>query len=443
MNNIILAIVMLTVLPILASVLLGLLRGSRRSLLRLGLVLVSLVLAFALCGVVANALLGVDVSRFVEGDGSMTVSEYLQQILLSDIPDGVTTIALAIVQSMVKVVVFLLLFLLFRFLTWAIAYPICKIFVKPKTVHNPDGSTGKKKRRLIGSVFGLVQGVVVAACVCVVMTGLLVQTNKIVVMANDLEELAGGMQTMSQDDGIRVIDEDTVNPEQPSDNPFDDVVNIISEYVDSGIGKFYNDIGAKPFNWLSTVKNANDNRVTLSGQIDAIRGVVDMAKELMNFQNINFEDLFAEGNVDAIRDIFNALQNINDNLSKESKDTIKSVIADLGDELGLPIDLSDVDFNEIDFSEEGEAFTKLLEYRNNEKIEPDDVEDILENIVNSSLILDVLGSNAEVDIGSQLKANDSEEYLNVIEDKIAEMETSGKYDQDKIDSLKIIFGMNA
>lgn len=440
MNYITLAMTSLTVLPILLSVLLGLLRGSRRSLLRLGLVLVSLVLAFALCGVVARSILDANITKFIPGEGMdyTTVSEYLQQTLLPGMPDGVTNIALAIVQSVVKVVVFLLLFLALRFLTWAIVYPICKIFVKPKKVQHSDGSVGVKKRRLIGSVFGLVQGVAVAACVCVVMTGLLVQTNKVVAIANELGELTDGV-TVAMDD-----DDFTVEPEQPSDNPLGelgDLGNMIGDYADSMLGRFYNDVGAKPFDWLSQV-TVDGNKVTLSGQIDAIRGVVDMAKELMRFQNINFEDLFAEGNVETIQDIFNALQEVNSKLSSESRGTIKNVLVELGDQLGLPIDLSGVDFNEIDFGKEGEVFTNLLEYRNNETIKPDEVGDILENLVKSDLILDVLGSNAEIDLGSQLKANDNQEYLDAIESKITEM-ASGDYDQDKIAKLKSIFGMNA
>ena len=456
MNYITVAIVALMVLPILVSVLLGLLRGSRRSLLRLALVIVSVVLAFALCGVVAKPMLGADISNSVGAEGPMTVEQYLVQMLGEAIPDAVTAVLLAIVQSIVKVIVFLLLFLVFRFLTWAIVFPILKIFVKPKKVRYTDGSTGRKKRPFLGLLVGLVQGAVVALCICVVLNGLFMQTNKIVTMASDLGSISE-QQTMTladaEEDGDEEFDPDdgyNKDDEQPSENPLEDLGEfgaMLSEYTESKLGAFYNKIGGKAFDWLSEVENANGDKVTMSGQLDAIRGVVEMAKELMNLKDINFQNLFAEGNIDAIRDIFNSLQNINGNLSKESRDTIKGVLSSLSEELDLPVDLSDVDFNKIDFGKEGEIFVELLEYRNNDEIKPEDVKDMLESMVESDLILDVLASqDGLVDLGSQIRGEENsnghnDEYVQTIEDTIAAMEGNSDYDQEKVAKLKSIFGL--
>lgn len=473
MNYIIVAMLVFTLIPIIFGVLLGLLRGWRRAVLRLGLVLLSIILAFILCGVVADKVSDLSIPGITNG----TVSETLNEMIASYMPtegmaEALMSIVVPLIQSLIKVLEFLPLLALFLFLTWAIVFPICNIFVKPKKVTKEDGTVVKKHGRLIGAAVGLVQGVIVAACVGVVLTGIMAQANNVITMANDISSIGNGSQTMALSDGGDDFDidfgtnekDDKVDYVPDDDNTYDDgktdydsddgynynggdssddtmaeVMAILNEYMDSSLGKIYQSIGAKPFDWLSQVKT-DSGTITLSGQIDAVRGVVDMAKELMRFQDVDFDNLLDSTNIDNIKDIFNSLEAIKDNMSPEAKQTIKKVLNSVGAEMGLPVDFSDIDLDEIDFSKEGEIFAELLDYNTKDGITPEDAQDIVEKMANSDIILDVLESNENVNIGSQLKDS---EHRNAIEEKIDELESSGSYAQSKIDALRKIFGLNS
>lgn len=462
MNYITLAIIALTVLPIVFGVLFGLMRGSRRSLLRLILVLICIVLAFVLCGVVARGVLGMEISKYVgsEDGESVTVKDYLLMILngmLGDkMPESVGTLVVILVEIIVKVVLFLILFGVLMFLTWAIVFPICKTFVKPKKVKDSKGETIVKKRRWLGAIFGLIQGVAVGLCVCIVLSGLLVQTNKLMVAIN---EFAGGesdnevASTTNKgeftlmdnevdgeegnfDDGY--IDDEETDDEQP-DGPgsfggFEDISGKITEYSDSIFGKMYNSIGAKPFDWLAKVKDADGKTYTLSGQVDAISGMIKMARILLDMLNqFQSGDIFANG-IDGIVDLFNQLAMLNE-LGPEAKGTINAILQDvassmLGDSFG-DVDLSGI--TDVDFAKEGQIIQDLYDYSQKETLTKEDTKDMIEKAAESDLVLTVLESS-----GSNL-SNEFADNKDMIQDAIDGMEN---IDEARKDRLRDIFGIN-
>ena len=444
MNYITFAMVALSAIPVVIGLLLGLLRGTRRALLRLILLLISVGLAFALTGVVTTAVMNVQIAS-VGGSLKEVLENYLLSILPESIPQSVVEYITPLAQCLLQVVVFLLLFVLSMFLTWAIAYPLCKLFVKK----------GNKPRRLIGLAIGAVQGIVVALVVCVVFTGLLVQTNNILATANDLQSIGGEAQATVLSDGD-IEDDDTGNvdpdytvPDDGSDNgetanggAMEDLgqyLDLIGDYANSPLGQFYTSIGSKPFNFITQVKLEDGSKITLSGQIDAIRGVVSMAKELAKLQDIDFTHLFAEGNLEALKDIFDSLDAINRNLSDESKATINNLFNALAGEMasGMGFDLDDVSITDIDFAKEGEVFSNLAAYKNKDKdtLTVEDADDIIDNLVESDIILGVLQKQDGINIGSQF---DDNEHGQIISDKIDSLEEGG-VEQSKIDALRHIF----
>ena len=450
MNYIVYAMISLTVAPIIFGTLLGLMRGSRRAFLRLILILLSVVLAFALYGTVANKLMETEISFNGE---SAKADELLKSLLMSNmsesLAEALADYALPIAQSLLQIVVFLLLFGAFWFLTWLIVFPLCKLFVKK----------GKKPHRLLGGIFGIVQGAVVALVVCVVFSGLIINTGNIVAAANDLQNISGSEQTQDpeQISEYEMEDPDAENPEQDTDpdsgneneqppegeQPAEGSLfemlgqfgEMIDDYADSKLGKFYTKIGSKAFDKISEVKT-EEGKITLAGQVDAIRGLSKMAKELAKLQDIDFADLFKEGNIDNLKSIFDALGDITDELSDEAKKTIGNLVTAMGDELG--VNLSGLDFTEIDFHKEGQIFSDLASYRDKdiEEITEQDVNNIIDNLVDSDIILDVLKENVNVDIGSHM----DEDHVEKIEEKIDALKESG-VEQDKIDALYKIFGI--
>lgn len=472
MNIILYGMIGLAVIPILFGLILGFMRGSRRAVLRLVLVLLCAVLAYFLCGVVAEKLMTTEVT--INGEKAV-LQDFLKDMLVGSMSESMANaladLALPIVQSLLKVIVFLLLFGVAMFLTWLIVFPLCKLFVKK----------GKKPHRLLGGLFGVVQGVVVALCVCIVFNGLIVQANNLVAAASELSDItteapSGGeengegepeleaLSDVDEDEPPKAGDEDPAEQDPSEQDPAEgeeqgkgdsdggifgalsSYSEMINGYTQSKFGKLLNKIGSKPFDLISQVKKDGKTK-TLAGQIDAIHGLTKMAKELSKLVDFNFAQMFAEGNIDSLQDIFNQLDKVMGGLSKESKEAIGGLLTAVGDELG--VDLSGVDFSEVDFKKEGQIFADLASYKDMDFSEVDSqeeidaiVDDIIDNLVDSDIILGVLTQNTDVDFGSQLQeATGSDEHVKVIEDKIQALEDSGNYTQDKIDALRDIFGL--
>lgn len=424
MNYISLAIIALTAVPILFGALLGLLRGSRRALLRLILVIVCVALSFALCGTVTKSVMNVNIDSF---GGSVT--EVVKDAMAEALPESMSDYALAIAQCLLQVFVFLLLFFATWFLTWLIVFPICKIFVKPKRVTDESGAEVVKKHRGFGALIGAVQGVIVAVCVCIVFTGLLVQTNNILVSANELSQLQSGVETASASEEGDVPEADT-----ESGSGLQDVQGLIGEYVDSGLGKLYDKIGSKAFAYITQVELEDGTKITLSGQIEALRGVVSMVKELLGLQDLDFANLLQQGNVEGLQALFNRLGDITDNLSDEAKATVNSMINSLGSQLGFGE--LDLDFTSVNFKKEGEIFVNLYQYNNKEDVSPDE---IIDEMVKSDIIISILEKQEGINLSSQLE----EEQRDLLVDKINAMEASDDVPQEKIDAIRKIFGLTS
>lgn len=421
MNYIALAIILITVLPVVFGLLLGLMRGWRRSLLRLVLVLVAAVLAFTLCGVVGNAVLGIEV------EGQTLREAIVQQVEQAMQGVDISDLAVAIVESLVKVLVFLLMFALLLFLTWTIVYPICKIFVKPG--RNREGVV--KKRRLIGAGIGLVQGAVVGLCFALVLSGLLAQVGKVGQLAGDFDDI-GQSQTADSD----------MDDEQYSDGAsMDETMTMFVEYAESPVCKFYDNFNTV-FGWVSNAQVTTDGKtrtVTLSGTVDALQGVAKMAKQFARLSDAFDGTDIKNANVDDIKDIFAQLDSINGDLSSESRRTITDTLKAVGDSMDLPLDLDDIDFDRVDFSREGEVITDLLEYSKQDSISKEEADKIVDDILDSDLVLPAL-SGSGVDGSGVL----NDQQKDVVSQVLTDIEQEGQISpekKDKIDQLRDLLGI--
>jgi len=132
--------------------LLGLLRGWKKSTLRF----------FIFVGVSVVVLLCMPLILKVTSESininGMSLQEYIASLIENQMPEtaevmaGAMTMASAMAVAAVGSIVYLVLFIVIQILTWII-YAICKLFLrKNKTA---------KKRRFIGGLIGLVQGLFV------------------------------------------------------------------------------------------------------------------------------------------------------------------------------------------------------------------------------------------------------------------------------------------
>ncbi|MCH5156779.1 MAG: CvpA family protein [Clostridiales bacterium] len=445
MNYIVYAMVAFTALPVVFGLLLGLLRGSRRALLRLVLIMLSVIVAFALCGVVANAVMTVEVP--IDGENT-SLQDYIKQLITSQLPESMADFAIPLSQSLIKVIMFLLLFFVMLLLTWAIAYPLCKLFVKK----------GAKPRRLIGLAIGAVQGIVVALVVCIVFTGLFVQADKVTNAMVNLNDTLGEVTSSAKaSEGYPVEYDDEIDYDEdegytnPDDNGqkgsfgelieevLGDYVTMLDEYVQSPICKMYSSLGAKPFEWVSSVKVDDKQVINLSSQIDVICNVLTdvgkLVKEFNGLQNFDFSALLEEGNVDDLQDLFDRIGAVMNELSSDTKAVIDDLVASLAGNIG--IDLGDVKLTEIDFHQEGQIVADLYAYTQKDELTVEDADEIVEKLAESDIVLGVM-KNQDIGVASKL----SEEQLDAVSAKIDQMEQGDTLTPEKIDALRKIFGLN-
>ncbi len=433
MNYIALGIIVLTLLPIICGLLLGLLRGWRRSALRFGLVILALILAIALCGVVSSAILNMQ----VPGE-EITLREFIVQ-MLADTLQGIDlgNLGSALAESVLKIIMFVLLFDAALFLTWAIVFPICKIFVKPYK----DSEGNVKKRRLIGMGIGAVQGLVVGLVFCIMISGLAFQVGKLgnaVVYLNDLQ----GSTAKTSEDSTSSGDSG-----ESSSQAGMEILDMFSEYTETSTGKFYNSFSTI-FDAVSRVDlPESDRKITLSGTVDAVNGMAQMAHQVKQLQDVDFSNLFnfdgdKGDNVDLqkVNEVFEALDSINGDLSPEAKETIKDTLSAIGDSMDLPVDLDfgDVDFDKVEFAKEGEIIGQLVDYAKQDNPSQEDAKDVAEKVLDSNLIVPALQ-------GSNFNAEDvlTEEQRETISDVLDELESdeSKNIDPDKLQALRDLLGL--
>lgn len=160
MEIITLVIIALSILSIGLGLLLGLFRGFGNSLLRLALIVVSIIFAFIFKDTLTNFILNYKINDTT-----------IEQSIISSIPEeyqNVSEIIIPILKILAGIIAFLIIFIVLQIITY-IVFKILKIFI------NKIG----KKNKLFGLVVGGVQGVIVALTLCVPLSGLINNVNKI------------------------------------------------------------------------------------------------------------------------------------------------------------------------------------------------------------------------------------------------------------------------
>lgn len=469
MNYIELAFWGITALALVLGVVMGAVRGTNRSVLRLILVLISVVAAFFMKDWLTNIILGIKI-----GENS------IQQIIINQLGPkfaemGDTVIIM--VKVLASVVVFLVAFYLLKLLTWLIVYPLCKLFVKK----------GKKKHAIIGGVIGLVQGVVIALCICIPLGGVVVQSNKLLAAANEYQQTVATVPTgeyyATAEDGAGDItggaestdpsDEPTTGGEGgateggettesggtsggETTNPKDDdsskegfalpenVTKMMNDFENSFIGKFYTKTLNKPFNWIASSKvevtNADGKKetkkYTLEGQMEAVVGALHMIEDMSELKNIDWNADFTGDVATQIKDVMDKLDATKGDLSPEAIETINNVAGVLLESMDLPVevDASKFDLANVNFSKEGTLIVDIVDVANKEEFTGADLKTITDDVSQSTLVMPMLDSVTNpLTIGQDKKQ--------MVEDAFNSEEVKD-CDPDVIASLRKLFGLS-
>lgn len=424
-------IVAAAIIPLVIGLLLGAMRGSRRALLRLILVILCLVAAFCLKGVATDWAMQFE----VEG-------QPLDQYILSQLGDyaAMGEVIMPVIQLIVMAVVFLALFFGIKLISWIIIFPICKIFVK-KARKKKDGSYGNK-HALIGGVIGLVQGAAVAVVLCVILNGLFLNIANVAESIDSFSDnsQAEAVAEYEQDDGEQIDD----NQQETTDGQFD-LFKSLADYKQSKICNMLTATGGnKVFDLVVSMKDEDGKTLTLTGQLDAVNGLVKMAKELMAIQNVDMTGGLSGDVATSVAQIFTKLDEINDSLSDESKETINHLLQTVADNLmpNMGINMAVLDLKTVNFGNEAEVLTKLNQYKDEDFSNLTDEQakqkatEIVNTVMQSDILLPILSSNSEFTIG--LEGENKEFAQEMVNDLASQPDANA----EKIDMLKTFFGLN-
>lgn len=440
MNYIEMGIWAVTGLALLLGVILGAIRGSRRAVLRLVLILVCVLVAFFLKDMLTDKVLGATVTNS-EG-ATVTVQELIVSSLPEEMRELGDSVVVPLVRIIIGIVVFLSAFLALQIVSWIIVYPICKLFVKK----------GAKKHAGVGALTGLVQGVAVALCICVPLTGLMVQANRIIPMMEDLSNTTQGMANV--DSKQYLLTEESGGQSGPEGEVVPaEIKELLAGFEESLIGKFYGETCRPVFTLISEVKIENEDgtskKITLGGQIDALQAMVDIAKQLMAstevLQNMDFSQLDSFSD---LKDVFSALDGLKDGLTDEAKATINAVVSAAVDMIPVPEDapeeiqgfigsvkdvLKDTDFTDVEFVQELEIVESLgTTLQKGEEITVEDLSSAINNLSESTLILPILeGVSPDLGLDESTKGK-----LEEVFDQLPE-----STDAETVDVLKKLLGI--
>lgn len=387
MNYLSLGVLVITLFTVAVGALLGLARGWKRSVLRLILVAVSGAGALIMQRSFTNALMNIN----VEGQ---TFQEYLQSQLPAEIASA-SELMLSIVMILVGIFAFVLLFLAFQFLTW-IVFCILKLVLRPLL--------GRKSGRLIGALVGAVTGCLIAFLICVPFNGLFLEVAKL--------------------ERVEINNEQLIK-----DLPGE--VSFIG-YGESAISKVYTPIGGGFYKLISTGKDGAGKNVNLSAQVDAAVAGSKMADTVQKMSQVDFSSGLTESNIADLRSTLEELDAIKGDMTPEAREALNEMLHSVVDSLEteLPVDISEIDFSEVNFTNEGALLENLYEYQNTGTVS--DVNGMVKTLSESTLVLPIL---AESDVSVALPEEEKAEVAGAIESlEGADAETVAK--------LKDVFGIN-
>lgn len=443
MDYISLGICVFTACAVIFGVLLGWLRGWNRALTRFILVVLSVVGAIFLSRFLTQKVFGIKLSS------GETVLEFLiNKIPLEEKPQALVDLIVGVIEIFVDLILYFIVFYVLKFLSWAIIFPISKIFIKKK-----KGLTSA----LVGIAIGFLQGILISFVVCAPINGLanqLYRVSKITYEGETIEEKL----------------EDTIS------------LDVLNDYKDSTVNKIYTGIGEWYFDLLSVYEDSSGKQYKLGNVISVAEtslALVGNVTDISNSLNEITDSETGEVKTDALRDVASSLKEMDSSingLDEQSKELFQGVLSDLvgmvsgsgsgsesggetGGEIGgetggetggavggestetpseIATVLDKIDFEKMDLESAGGSLEGIADYIDSKEKEDaefteESAEKIVEGFAKNEFIIDII-EESEVDLSGMLDSSDEEKFQNAIN-------KSELSDENK-DKLMAMLGLN-
>ena len=323
----------------------GFKRGVVRSIFRLITVGVAFVAAWLGKDICVSAVMDFEIQGFGV--------RWLIDLVVKEAP-SLAGIVEHFVALVVGLLLFVLGFLVLKLVT-AIAFGILQIFV-------PRG------KRIPGMVVGLVQGALIAFCVCAPLNGLLVDVAK-----------------LSDFDMGEILDTSKVQQ----------VGEAAKTYSDGIVSKLYTEIGDGFYKELSSEVNEDGESNSISTYVDALVSASKFTGVFDTVTNIDMSAGLTEENRDTIHQMFKDLDAIKNDMGKDSMTVVNEIVSAVASDFGAALPesvttvLENFDFTEANFEQEGEILMDLYDLLENENGEAS-AADIVNALAESTVVLPVI-----------------------------------------------------
>lgn len=395
----------LTALVLIASVLFGVIRGARRSILRLILILVCGVGAFLLRNVVKDLLLNLQ----IEG-------ESFSQVLMStlgELPESLANLFNSLFDVLFVLIVYLLVFYALRFVTWILVYPFLKLIIRA-TERKKDIIS---KKRGLGALFGLLQGLLIIIMAVAPISGMVSSVDRFVQLNFGTEE--------------GLLDEAT-----------EEKLNSIGliGYHDSTVGSIYDKVGGWYLDIVSSTTREDGTKTSLPKMTTTIENTVEViavfgsSKDLV--ETITAEETSEEDRTKALKDFGAKVKEAGDK-AKELGENEQTLLNDLA---GIAVEIVGGSSGEetvalvgegADLTAAGQAIIDIGNYYETESIEDEKVAEIVQGFAKNPIMIDILGGQVIEKVAEGDKAK--------FEEEINKTNLSAERKQ----KLKVMFGLVA
>ena len=424
---------------ILSGFLYGFKRGFKKALLRLVILGVCVALSFLYREKISDIALNTPIS---EGKSLLELlTESFSSGENAEQMEGLLNVITNILKMVIQIFVFIICFYVLKTVSMILYWIFSGIITsrekrKVRNSHQVEGNkidetkvkyeVKKNRKKWFGSLVGIGQGILIIIFVVGPLNGLVVNISSLIKSLSEVEM-----------EGTKIIDENTVGV-------LDNVG--LFDYGNSSVSKVYTLLGDGVYKEVSKIEDENGNTVNIKSQIEAIDGGVKMVDVMSGLSNLDTSEGFTADTKDELVNIFNELDEIKENMSEEGVEQLDNLIKDvvspmLGEAAeDLPINLDEISFAEVDFSNEAEvidSFYGLMEKAEaGEELDTDEVlEEVITNLSDSNLILPILSQVVE-GLPEEEQLNLSEEDKNKVEEII-----NGLDNKENVDELKALFGI--
>ncbi len=378
--------------------LLGLIKGTNRSVFSLILVVLAFALMLIFKDKIINAIMGIQIQ-------GVTLEDTLYEAFAS--VEGLESLAdtiLPIIKILLGLIIFVVGFILLRIAT-SFIYHIGMIFVRKNKTH-------KGIHTLVGGAVGLVEGVLFAFVICVPLSGLIIEANKLTKINFTPETVA--LESIEFDENGNPLLEGgtTETPDgsvQDSLQQFSFITDFLSfvekldidGYEKSPIGSMINGVGKSYFTQITKTTNKEGKVITLTGQIDSVVAVAEIAQHVSTLGQIDFSQGLTEEVVHQIADLFRELEAIKVKASEEVITTIDNLIdmvMGLINEGEETVAIPEISLEKINFAVEADLIESCFEISELEEggdFASINYDEVIENLSKSNLLLPILESAVE------------------------------------------------